>query len=425
MRFGLSVALSALLGVPFFTGLSGEASEKTGHACVCAADVEVSQGETVAVCACGCGGTPRPYCATKGCVCAKTGAVTRDAAKKAAKGCKCGCGGTPKPHCAFKGCQCSQRGAVDVAAVTQVTAACGCGCGGTPKPHCAHKGCVCARTQAVDVRAAQKLTAKCACGCGGTPRPSCSHKGCVCAQTQAVDSAWATQVMATCACGCGGTPQPRCAHKGCVCQKAAEMTAYLVNSGPVQQTMPGGPRTDTPEPPRHADHPPSSPPGTGTTAAPPGGTIPPAGDAPPSSGGPGTTEPPPPPATPGDARLACVTEGMKVNSRTTVEQHADNHPHTFCGRLDGGRMTITFFSVTGQGTRARLEGPIHAELSCSSPCGVTPGSCGPSPVSVGGDQLVPTQINQLVVSGDQANGLLSFGFPGEPLTVRFSGRVER
>lgn len=189
---------------------------------------------SVARCNCGCGGTPRPICAHRGCVCAQTGLATPEAARLYSARCQCGCGGTPRPFCAHKNCQCAQTNLetgkqaptyVDNTGQESAVAKCSCGCGGTPRPFCAHKNCACAQTNAAPLERAQALSARCQCGCGGTPRPFCAHKNCQCAQTsletgQPARQSFQDPMLAdtkACQCGCGGTPRPTCAHKDCVC----------------------------------------------------------------------------------------------------------------------------------------------------------------------------------------------------------------
>jgi hypothetical protein len=191
---------------------------------------------SLAKCTCGCGGTPRPYCAHKGCVCSQSKAVTVDKAQELTKTCTCGCEGTARPSCAHKDCQCAQTNLetgeraptfMDQTGQDAEVAACSCGCGGTPRPYCAHKGCACASAGAASVEKADALSATCGCGCKGTARPGCAHKNCQCAnmslETGEEASASFQDPMALseaskkCGCGCGGSPRPTCAHKDCAC----------------------------------------------------------------------------------------------------------------------------------------------------------------------------------------------------------------
>lgn len=191
---------------------------------------------SVARCNCGCGGTPRPTCAYRECVCAKTGLATPEAAQVYSAKCQCGCGGTPRAYCATKNCQCAQTNLetgklappfVDNTGKESSVARCSCGCGGTPRAYCATKNCVCAQTNAAPLERAVALSARCQCGCGGTPRAYCATKNCQCAQTsietgQPASRPFLDPMLADtkgCACGCGGTPRPTCAYKECVCAK--------------------------------------------------------------------------------------------------------------------------------------------------------------------------------------------------------------
>ncbi|MBT9584814.1 hypothetical protein IV102_15830 [bacterium] len=191
---------------------------------------------SVAACNCGCGGTPRPVCAHRDCVCAKSGLATPDAAQKVTASCQCGCGGSPRAYCGTKGCVCGSTNLetgktaptfVDNTGQESAVAKCSCGCGGTPRPTCAYKECVCAKTQAATKDQALALAAKCQCGCGGTPRAYCGTRGCVCGSAsletgKPASFAFQDPMLAetkACQCGCGGTPRPTCAYKDCVCAK--------------------------------------------------------------------------------------------------------------------------------------------------------------------------------------------------------------
>ncbi len=371
MRFALGIAIVALLGTPFSFSPSGLqaslASEEPEHAaCVCG-EQETPLGEEVAACACGCGGTPRPYCAHKGCVCTKAGAVNPKAHRMVAKGCKCGCGGTPRPYCAHKDCQCARGAAVDVTEVKALTAACDCGCGGTPRPYCAHKNCVCAQASAVDTRAVRRMTKGCKCGCGGTPRPSCAHKGCQCSKTEAIDTKWATEQMAGCQCGCGGTPRPSCAHKGCVCGKTESERPIAGRPGPKSGEPPEVPETLPETPPQ----------------APPKGAEP-VPERP--------SEPAPErlPAAPVPA--SCLqNEATSVVTLTELED-PDNHDHRFCQSLRTLKLKL---SRRGDHLLIMPGPPLGSSLDCRMNWKDCTGSCEGKEPFLAGQQNVIVGIESL------------------------------